>query len=49
LWTGRSGAALRPAAQAAVSTRGLDELLTWLKEELSVVESLTTIVLRHFR
>lgn len=42
----RSGAA---AAQAAVSTRGLDELLTWFKEELSVVESLTTIVLRHFR
>jgi Lrp/AsnC family transcriptional regulator, leucine-responsive regulatory protein len=34
---------------ACDGTPGLDRLLMWFKDELTVVESLTTIVLRRFR
>ena len=34
---------------ACDGTKGLDELLMWFKDELTVIESLTTIVLRRFR
>jgi Lrp/AsnC family transcriptional regulator, leucine-responsive regulatory protein len=34
---------------ACDGTRGLDDFLKWLKDELTVVESLTTVVLRRLR
>ena len=34
---------------ACAGTAGLDDLLRWFKEELTVVESLTTVVLRRLR
>lgn len=34
---------------ACAGTTGLDDLLRWFKEELTVVESLTTVVLRRLR
>lgn len=34
---------------ACAGTMGLDALLAWFKEELTVVESLTTVILRRLR